>query len=97
VTRLGEASSLARSVLQSLDKRQPLSTALRQCERLADLVGDEFMRSYASRALSPGMMDTEIREALEYVRANQGSNTASGVFRSLQDFQISGTRSLEAS
>lgn len=88
-SRLQEATRLARTILQAMDRGQGTAASLRQCERLAELMGDEFMKEYARRALQPGRTQEELQADVRDVRARRDAG-ASGTLQFLRDFQVSG-------
>ena len=90
-TKVQEAVSLARTIVDTMDKGKGVAASLRQCERLADLTDDEFMKAYASRALQPGLAgDSEKAQAdLDYVSSRRDAK-ASGIFQYMRDFQVRG-------
>lgn len=88
-TKLAEASILARTIIEAMDKGQGISRSLRQCERLGELIGDEFMRAYAARALQPGRSTSNRIADLRYVDQHRDAK-ASGIYQYLKDYQIAG-------
>lgn len=88
-SKVEEAKTLARSIVQAMDKGQSISTSLRQCERLGELTADEFIKGYAARSLQPGRPSSDIRADLQYVMTHRDAR-ASGLYWYLRDFQVSG-------
>ena len=80
---------MARSILRSIDRGEKISACLRQAERLAVLMRDDFMKTYAERALQPARTGDLRQQDLSYVRQRR-NDKASGIFCYLQDFQGDG-------
>lgn len=80
---------MCRSILASIEKGASATAALRQTERLARLIDDPFMLSYAEMALQPRPSPEELRGALAQIRANRDAE-ASGKFRYFEDFSTGG-------
>lgn len=89
-SRTQEGLTLARAILQGLEKGGLVVTSLRQAERLASVISDPFMMAYAERALQPARTGDDLSADLRYVVNNRDAK-ASGIFRYLQDLQGEGT------
>ena len=88
-SKVEEAIGVARAILAALDKGQSVTAALRQCERLANLLEDPFMTAYATRALQPSMSEEQRKADLQLIRKRHDAE-ASGIFQFYSDFQTSG-------
>ena len=74
-----------------MDKGKGVAGSLRQCERIAELIDDEFMMAYASRALQPGQSSdsAKARTDFDYIR-QQRDDKASGIYQYMSDFRTGG-------